>query len=74
MPLHFTGQELAARREKVVAELQRRGLNPSGGIFPIRRKLRAPATRSIAGPRPMPYNPRHPPADLQEPRPPEVEQ
>ncbi len=26
MPLHFTGQELAARREKVVAELQRRGL------------------------------------------------
>ena len=26
MPLHFTEQELAARREKVVAELQRRGL------------------------------------------------
>ncbi len=26
MPLHFTGQELAARREKVAAELQDRGL------------------------------------------------
>ena len=26
MPLHFTERELAGRREKVVAELQRRGL------------------------------------------------
>ena len=26
MPLHFTEQELAARRAKVVAELQQRGL------------------------------------------------
>ena len=28
MPLHFTEQELAGRREKVVDELQRRGWRP----------------------------------------------